>query len=118
MADGGNHVEANVARLIQAAFGGMARLDRRPRERTWRRLVVELRLGQPPEFPDRVLALLGLVLIGGGAWLAIRVAGAGAGGSMRLPDVLVVLTLAMNLAFAPLATLVILLRRQRHASSV
>ena len=113
-----NHLEANVARLVQAGLGRAARLDPATRARTWQRLAAELRARRPAaEFPDRVLVLLGLMLVGAGAWLVIRVAYAGGAVFTDVSGMAVVLPLVLNLVFVPVAGLVILNGRWRRGLS-
>jgi hypothetical protein len=113
-----NDHEHVIAQLIHSGFGGDARLDAAFKERTRQRLVGELHSRHPAvEFPDRCLVVLGLMLVGAAVWLAMRAAGAGVAAMMRMPLILIVLPLLINLAFVPLAGLAVLRRRKRHARS-
>jgi hypothetical protein len=107
-----------IARLIHSGLGGDARPDAAFRERTRQRLVAELRSRHPAaEFPEGILVLLGLMTLGAAAWLATQAAGAGLATMTRMPVVLVVVPLILNLAFVPFAGLAVLIRRKRHARS-
>jgi hypothetical protein len=111
-----DHLEGNVARLVQAGFGEGAQLDPLAKEQTWQQLATALRVRRrAAEFPDRAVALLGIMLLGAAVWLAIRVTGAGTEVSTTVPDIVIALPLALNLIFVPVAGLVILRRRRRHA---
>lgn len=108
-----NHLESNVARLLEAACGEAALLDPSVRERTRRRLTQRLHLRHSaPAFPDRAVALLGLAMAGTATWLTLQVAGRGIEEVWRLPGLLLALPLSANLVLVPVAAIVILQGRR------
>ena len=110
-----DHLEANLARLLEAACGEEALLDPALREHTRQQLAQRLHLcHSAPAFPDRAVALLGLLLAGTAAWLAVQVAGGGIDEVWRLPGLLIALPLSANLLLVPVATVVVLQGRQKH----
>jgi len=108
-----NHLEANFARLLEAACGEAALLDPTLRERTRQRLTQRLHLRRSaPAFSDRAVALLGLVLVGTATWLVFQVAGRGIEEVWRLPGLLIALPLSVNLLLVPVAAVVVLQGRR------
>ena len=106
-------LEENTARLIGAGFGPEARPGRRARRRTFRLLAAQHRLSHAPvTFPESVLVLLTGVLALMGVSLATQI---GAQGVPRATDptfVATALPLALNLICAPIAGIVIVIRRR------
>lgn len=115
MSDENRFLEENTARLIGGAFGPEARPDRRIKGRTWRLLAAELE-GRPAPvpFPAGALVALAGVLAFLAVWFVLQSLGASDPVTMRSPLILVVLLLTMNLAWVPIATVMIVIRR-RHA---
>jgi hypothetical protein len=110
-----SHVEANVARLIQAAMGGGAQLEHDTRKRIWGRLSAEVRcLPALHRFPEWALTLLGGVQVCAAWWFGSRVARGGIREAIGTLDLLLSLPVLFNLALVPIAAMVILQRRRRH----
>ena len=119
MNDEKDHFEGNAARLIQASLGPQSRPSPQAREQTWRLLVEQLRAAHAPvQFPDRVLGLLvgSLVLIA--VWLTAQALVAGKLAMDSLPTWIGMFLLAANLALAPVASLVIVIRRRTNVKAI
>jgi hypothetical protein len=115
MNDRERYLDRNTAHLVRAAFGPRARPSARAAERTLRLLLDRVRK-RPAEvpFPDAVVGVLGAMLVLAATWLAAQVAATGT--LSRANPALLMLTawLGANLALVPVASIVILVRRQRE----
>jgi hypothetical protein len=115
MSDKERRLEQNTARLIQAALDPRARPSSQASRQTFRALLVRMRERPGPvDFPDAAVASLGTILVLVGIWLAIRVVVMDAP-VLASPSLLVMAAwLVANLALVPVASIVILIRRQRE----
>jgi len=109
--------DRNLEKLIRASFGPEARLTPETRNRIYRRLVTEWReTHQPKEFPKIILALFsGLFLL-----LAVTTVPLDWDAGARWPQIFASnpfgLLVLLNVAFLPIAGLVIILRRKSWAN--
>ncbi len=108
-------LESNTARLIRAGCPRDARPDPRARERTYNLMKIELNeKADPSAFPGKALGLLaavGGVLI---VWTLLRVGGMGVRVLEDGKWLALALPLCVNLALAPVASLVIIIQRKKH----
>lgn len=115
MNDEKDQFKDNAARLIRASLGPQAQPSPQAREQTWRLLVEQLRAAHAPvQFPDRVLGLLvgSLALVA--VWLAVQMVMAGKLVIASLPTLIGVFLLAVNFALAPVASVVIVIKRRTN----
>lgn len=110
--------DRNLEKLIRASFGPDARLTPETRIRIYRRLVTEWReTRQPKEFPKVILALFGglFLLLAGMTVPLVWDAGA------RWPQIFTLnpfgILVLLNVAFLPIASLVIIIRRKSWANA-
>ena len=107
--------ENSIARLVGAALGNAARPDPLAKQRTWQRLVAQLRAEQKPvTFPDAILVTLAAILALMALWLADQTLGAAVPVRMPPPLIAIALLLTLNITSVPIAAIVIVMRR-RHA---
>lgn len=115
MNDEEHHLEQNLAILLRAALGGQARPGPQELRTAWRLLSRQRsRRPFPSDFPDSVLALLGLQLVLLGTWMLARSTHWTGPESVSLPLTVASAWLLVNLAFLPVASLVVFLRRRLH----
>ena len=115
MNDSERYLDRNTAHLVRAAFGPHARPSARATEQTLRLLLDRVRK-QPAEvpFPDAVMGFLGATLVLAATWLAAQVAVIGTLSSGNPALLMLAAWLGANLALVPVASIVILIRRQRE----
>lgn len=107
-----DHLEKNTARLVQASFGRQARPDSAARAETLKLLVGELsEQAGAGEFPGVVLVLLGGMLVLTAIWLAGQILSVGKIATASLPVAVIAFWLALNLALLPVASVIIVLKR-------
>jgi len=106
-------LEENVARLIRAAHGPSARPSPQAREQTFQLLLSHVRArSMVVDFPDVAVGLLGAVLAVVEIWLVVQVVVADTS-FIGNPSLLVMAAVLMlNLALVPIASIVIVVRRQ------
>jgi hypothetical protein len=114
MNDSHDHIEDNIARLIQAGFGGESRPDPCVHARTFKFLANHLRK-RPSSvvFPERILIALVGVLIFLTAWLIAQVDWTGIRLNARLLYFVIASAVFVNLLFIPF-TILIIFRRRRY----
>ena len=109
------YLEENTARLIRAAFDPNARPSPHASERAFQSLLADVRARSAAvAFPDSAVGVLGATLALAATWLAIQAAAAATSFIANPPLLLMAAWLALNLALVPIASVVILIRRQ-HA---
>lgn len=109
------YLEENVARLLNAGFGGAARQDFQTKKRTLQHLITQLREQKvATEFPDIVLVFIVCILIFIGVWMAAQILGPGVPEVMRLLFIIPTLILVINLAFVPVTTILIIIWRKNY----
>jgi hypothetical protein len=109
------YLDRNTAHLIRMAFGPHARPSARAAEQALRLLLDQVReRAAEAAFPDAVVGILGATLVLAATWLTAQVIVTGT--SLTASPSLLVLAawLAANLALVPVASIVILIRRQRE----
>ena len=115
MNDRERYLERNTAHLVRAAFGPRARPSARAVERTLRLLLDRVRK-RPAEvpFPDAVVGVLGATLVLAATWFTAQVTVTGTLPSANPSLLMMAAWLGANLALVPVASIVILIRRQRE----
>jgi hypothetical protein len=110
--------DRNLEKLIRASFGPDARLAPETRNQLYRRLVAELReTRRPKEFPKGILALFSslVFLLAVTSVLSVWETG------VQWPQIFALnpfgLLVLVNLAYLPISSLVIILRRKSWASA-
>ena len=107
------YLDRNTAHLVRAAFGPHARPSARVAEQALRLLLDQVReRSTKAPFPDAVVGILGATLVLAAIWLTAQVA-VGGTSLTATPSLLVLAAwLSANLALLPVASIVILIRRQ------
>lgn len=106
-------LEENIARLIQSASNPGARPGDRIRMQTFQLLVAQMQSQSADiPFPDAIIGLLGGILALAAVWLVGGVIMTGAQWTANPSLLFVALWLLLNLALVPVASIVIVRRRQ------
>ena len=115
MNDRERYLDRNTAHLVQAAFGPHARPSARAAEQMLRLLLdqVRERSAQAP-FPDAAVGILGATLVLAATWLTVQVIVSGTSLTVNPSLLILAAWLGANLALVPVASIVILIRRQRE----
>ena len=115
MNDRERYLDRNTAHLIRTAFVPQARPSTRAAEQALRLLLDQVReRSAKAPFPDAAVGILGAALVLAATWLTAQVIITGT--SLTATPSLLVLAawLGANLALVPVASIVILIRRQRE----
>ncbi|HEY4761664.1 MAG TPA: hypothetical protein VIH42_13880 [Thermoguttaceae bacterium] len=113
MNDSLDHLEDNLARLIQVSYGAESRPNLGAHERTFKYLADNLHSRQSAAvFPEQIVVALVGMLILLAAWLVSQVDWTGMRLSTTLPCLVVACVVLLNLLFIPIASIVILIRRR------
>lgn len=109
-----HYLEENTACLIQAAYGPDVRPSPKAGEQTFRLLLAYVRARSAAvAFPDAAVGALGAMLALMAVWLTVQTAVTGTP-LISNPSLLVIAAwLILNLALVPVASIVILIGRQR-----
>jgi hypothetical protein len=109
------YLDRNTAHLIRAALGPHARPSARAADQTFRLLLDQLRTrSSEVAFPDAAVGVLGTTLVLAATWLTAQVTITGTS-PFANPSLLMMSAWAVtNLALLPVASIVILIRRQRE----
>ncbi|MGD0655448.1 MAG: hypothetical protein ABSA16_13985 [Thermoguttaceae bacterium] len=112
MNDPREHIDDNVARLIQAGFAAETRPDPAAHARMFECLAYHLQRRQSGSvFPEWiVIAIVGIVFFLA-AWLAVQFDWTGMRLNMTLLCLLVASAVFLNILFIPIAIIIILIRR-------
>jgi hypothetical protein len=115
MNDRERYLERNTAHLVQAAFGPQARPSARAAEQALRLLLDQVQ-GRSTEiaFPDAAVGILGATLVLAATWLTAQVIVSGPSLTANPSLLTLAAWLGANLALVPVASIVILIRRQRE----
>jgi len=115
MNDSERYLDRNTAHLVRAAFGPRARPSARATEQTLRLLLDQVRK-RPTKapFPDAVVGVLGAMLVLAAMWLAAQVTVIGTPLTTNPSLLMLAAWLGANLALLPVASTVIVIRRQRE----
>jgi len=118
MNDESDFLEQNTERLIRAGFGPEMRPDPAVREQTLRSLVGHIRTKRPATaFPVGILVILAGILVAMAVCLAGGVLAAEPAWPTGLEPLslkLLVLTVALNVIWIPIASMLLVIRRHRH----
>ena len=115
MNDRERYLDRNVAHLIRTAFGPQARPSARAAEQALRLLLDQVRdRSAKAPFPDAVVGVLGATLVLAGVWLTAQVIVNGTLPTFNPSLLMTAAWLGANLALVPVASIVILIRRQRE----
>lgn len=108
-----NHIDDDVARLIQVSFTAESRPDPSARARTYQYLVGHLRKRRSVAvFPERIVIVLVGVLFFLTGWLIAQVDWTGIRLNTRLLYLVIASAVFLNLLFIPTATIIIMIRRR------
>jgi hypothetical protein len=109
------YLDRNVAHLIRTAFGPQARPSARAAEQALRLLLDQVQ-GRSTEiaFPDAAVGILGATLVLAATWLTAQVIVSGPSLTANPSLLMMAAWLGANLALVPVASIVILIRRQRE----
>lgn len=113
MNEEGNCLEENTARLVRAAYGPSARPSPEASQRVFRLLLGHVRVRPAtPGFPDAALVALGAIVVFLAVGLAIQVAFPMTSLNASPSLLAAAMVLILNLAWVPVASIVIVLRRR------
>ena len=109
------YLDRNTAHLIRAAFGPHARPSARAAEQALRLLLDQVReRSSEAPFPDAAVGVLGATLVLAATWLTVQVIVSGTSLTVNPALLMMAAWLGANLALVPVASIVILIRRQRE----
>ena len=109
------YLDRNAAHLIRVAFGPHARPSARAAEQALRLLLDQVReRSAKAPFPDAAVGVLGATLVLAATWLTAQVIVTGTLPSANPSLLMMAAWLGANMALVPVASIVILIRRQRE----
>jgi hypothetical protein len=109
------YLDRNTAHLIRAALGSQARPSARAAEQALRLLLDQVReRSAKAPFPDAAVGILGATLVLAATWFTVQVIVSSPSLTANPSLLMMAAWLAANLALLPVASIVILIRRQRE----
>ena len=113
MNDSLDHLEDNLARLIQVSYGAESRPNLGAHERTFKYLADNLHSRQSAAvFPEQIVVALVGMLILLAAWVVSQLDWTGMHLNMKLTWLLMASAVFLNILFIPISIIIVVIRRR------